>query len=226
MPRKEFEAFTRLDASDVNTFLMDQTVMSFAGTAARGSAIPSPVEGMYTHLEDTPQRLQVWNGSAWVSPFGSTLLRTTDFTSQTTVAFDNVFTTEFRNYTAVINAVGTTGTTMQAQMRGGGSPITTTTYNYQVNDISATTYFAARVTAANHVGINTISTARDMLADVLIGNPAFAKNTTFIANGYYPNISVSNLYGENTNATAYDGIQFLVPAGTMTGSISIYGLRK
>jgi hypothetical protein len=53
MPRKEFESFTRLDASDVNTFLMDQTVMTFAGTAARGSAIPTPTEGMVTYLADT-----------------------------------------------------------------------------------------------------------------------------------------------------------------------------
>jgi hypothetical protein len=53
MPRKEFESFTRLDASDVNTFLMDQAVMSFAGTAARGSAITTPTEGMLTYLADS-----------------------------------------------------------------------------------------------------------------------------------------------------------------------------
>jgi hypothetical protein len=53
MPRKEFESFTRLDASDVNTFLMDQAVMTFAGTAARGSAITTPTEGMLTYLADS-----------------------------------------------------------------------------------------------------------------------------------------------------------------------------
>jgi hypothetical protein len=66
MPRKEFQAFTRLDASDVNDFLMDQTIMVFGGTAARGSAIPTPVEGMYTHINDT-DALEYWSGSAWVS---------------------------------------------------------------------------------------------------------------------------------------------------------------
>jgi hypothetical protein len=65
MPRKEFESFTRLDASDVNTYLMDQAVMVFAGTAARGSAIPTPTQGMYTHLNDTDS-LQYWDGSDWV----------------------------------------------------------------------------------------------------------------------------------------------------------------
>jgi len=53
-----------LAAADVNSFLMDQSVMSFAGTAARGSAIPSPVEGMTTYLEDS-DRYESYNSSAW-----------------------------------------------------------------------------------------------------------------------------------------------------------------
>jgi hypothetical protein len=69
MPRKEFDAFTRLDASDVNTYLMDQSVMSFAGTAARGSAIATPVEGMVTYLQDS-NSLQLWTGSQWDAASG------------------------------------------------------------------------------------------------------------------------------------------------------------
>jgi hypothetical protein len=64
MSRKVFTAGEVLAAADVNSFLMDQTVMSFAGTAARGSAIPSPVEGMVTYLENT-NRLEVYTGSAY-----------------------------------------------------------------------------------------------------------------------------------------------------------------
>jgi hypothetical protein len=71
MPRKEFDAFTRLDASDVNTFLMDQSVMSFAGTAARGSAISSPVEGMVSFLEDS-NIMSIYDGSAWQSSVNTT----------------------------------------------------------------------------------------------------------------------------------------------------------
>jgi len=72
MPRKVFTAGEVLAASDVNSFLMNQTVMVFAGTAARGSAIPSPTEGMYVHLNDT-DALQYYNGSAWVSAIPSGL---------------------------------------------------------------------------------------------------------------------------------------------------------
>lgn len=51
--RKVFTAGEVLQAADVNDFLMDQSVMVFAGTAARGSAIPSPTEGMVTYLQDS-----------------------------------------------------------------------------------------------------------------------------------------------------------------------------
>jgi hypothetical protein len=64
VPRKEFVAFNRLDASDVNTFLMDQSVMSFAGTAARGSAIATPVEGMAAYLNDS-NIVSLYDGSNW-----------------------------------------------------------------------------------------------------------------------------------------------------------------
>jgi hypothetical protein len=71
MSRKVFTAGEILAAADVNSFLMDQSIMSFAGTAARGSAIPSPVEGMTTYLENT-NRLEVYTGSSYQAvPLGT-----------------------------------------------------------------------------------------------------------------------------------------------------------
>ncbi len=50
--RKTFTAGEILTSADVNSFLMDQTVMVFDDDTARGSAIPSPSEGMTTYLKD------------------------------------------------------------------------------------------------------------------------------------------------------------------------------
>ena len=69
MPRKTFVAGTLATASDVNTYLMDQSVMTFATEAARTTALPSPTEGMTTYLNDT-NTFAVYNGSAWV-PMGT-----------------------------------------------------------------------------------------------------------------------------------------------------------
>jgi hypothetical protein len=66
VPRKVFVAGEILTAAAVNENLMDQSVMSFAGTAARGSAIPTPTEGMVAYLNDS-NALTVYDGSAWVA---------------------------------------------------------------------------------------------------------------------------------------------------------------
>jgi len=51
--RKVFTSGEILTAADVNSFLMDQSVMVFADSSARSSAIPSPSEGMISYLQDT-----------------------------------------------------------------------------------------------------------------------------------------------------------------------------
>jgi hypothetical protein len=96
VPRKVFVAGEILTAADVNTNLMDQAVMSFAGTAARGSAIPSPVEGMATYLAAAPKGVEVYNGTAWkrvANVSGSVLqvvstIKTDGFSSSSTTPTD------------------------------------------------------------------------------------------------------------------------------------------
>lgn len=61
MPREVFVAGQILTAAEMNV-VSDQTVMSFAGTAARGSAIPSPTEGMVSYLNDS-NSLEVYTTS-------------------------------------------------------------------------------------------------------------------------------------------------------------------
>ena len=53
-----------LTANNVNTYLMQQTVMVFATAAARSSAITAPSEGMITYLTDS-NSLWFYNGTGW-----------------------------------------------------------------------------------------------------------------------------------------------------------------
>jgi len=64
MPRFNFQAGEPLLASQMNTFLMDQSVMVFDDASARTTAIPTPVEGMVTYIKDL-DLVQVWNGAEW-----------------------------------------------------------------------------------------------------------------------------------------------------------------
>lgn len=67
---KTFSAGAVLTAAEVNTYLMQQSVMVFGGTAARSSAIPSPSEGMVSYRSDA-NVLEYYNGSAWTAVGGS-----------------------------------------------------------------------------------------------------------------------------------------------------------
>lgn len=65
MPYKDFADDEILFASDVDTFLMRQTVMVFANDTARTAALGTVVtEGMFTYLT-TPNSFQYYTGTAW-----------------------------------------------------------------------------------------------------------------------------------------------------------------
>ena len=67
---KLFAAGDVLSASDVNTYMMQQTVMVFANSTARTTALSSVLaEGMVSYLRDT-NSLEVYDGSAWVGATG------------------------------------------------------------------------------------------------------------------------------------------------------------
>lgn len=72
MAYKVFANGFALNASELNTYLMNQSVMVFANAAARTAAF-TPTEGMVTYLEDT-NALEVYNGTAWVAVGQDTVL--------------------------------------------------------------------------------------------------------------------------------------------------------
>lgn len=67
MPFKDFAAGAVLTAQQVDDYLMRQSVMTFADSTERGTAIGTAVaEGMVTYLADT-NALEYYDGSAWTS---------------------------------------------------------------------------------------------------------------------------------------------------------------
>ena len=64
---KLFNTGDVLTAAQVNTYLNEQTVMVFADSAARTSALSGVLaEGMMSYLQDT-NAVEVYNGSSWVN---------------------------------------------------------------------------------------------------------------------------------------------------------------
>ena len=72
---KLFTSGSVLTADQVNTFLMDQSIMRFTSTTTRDAAFggagePTLAEGMFAYTTDT-NTLWLYNGSSWVNLLGS-----------------------------------------------------------------------------------------------------------------------------------------------------------
>jgi len=68
---KLFTSGAVLTAAQVNTFLMDQSIMRFATTAARDAAFggagePTLAEGMFAYI-DADNTLYFYSGSVWAA---------------------------------------------------------------------------------------------------------------------------------------------------------------
>jgi hypothetical protein len=155
--RRVFSPGEVLTASNTMNYLMDQTVMNFAGTAARGSAIGTAVsEGMVSYLADSDD-VEVYTGASWsplafesyvdakpvaglvpviaptVNFSGGTATANTlgeiEFTTVTSLSLNNIFTSTYRNYKINIKLQGsTTGTVLRLRYRASGSDRTSSLY--------------------------------------------------------------------------------------------------
>jgi hypothetical protein len=85
MPRKTFTPGEVLSASNVNTFLMDQAVMTFTNSTARASAIGTASQGMLTYLANS-NTYEYWNGTAYVPLLGAGATNGTITTAYTATA--------------------------------------------------------------------------------------------------------------------------------------------
>jgi hypothetical protein len=226
MPRKVFTAGEVLAAADVNNFLMDQTVMSFAGTAARGSAIGTATEGMYTHLEDT-DRLQFWNGSAWKDSSALILLNTTDFSAATSISVDNVFSALYRNYKILLNVDSSTSANIQIRMRMrvAGADDTNTNYFFGNTFVGSLTSLALGSTNASNGQAFALYNSHQTYGgngEINVFNPFLSRSTSFTSAG---NGAYFMSAGGNMNTTnSYTGFTLIPDAGNITGSLRVYGV--
>jgi hypothetical protein len=114
---RTFQSGEVLTSTNVQTYLMDQAVQVYAGTAARASAVPSPSTGMVAY--STATGLQVFNGSAWVAVGGGYGVFTGGQSTATGVSI-NGSTYTVLTFTSDSNLVCTTAGLLDVLIFGGG----------------------------------------------------------------------------------------------------------
>jgi len=224
-----YKVFTNgsvLQASEVNENLMQQSTAVFANAAARTAAITSPVEGQLSYLQDT-NLYQHWDGLAWVSPFGLTLLTTATFTSGTTIQVNNVFSSSYANYLVQFSNVKTSvNSNISLRLSASGSPASGANYQNGFIYWSSTTLngvFQATETSIPAGGAGTTDNTA-FSNNMTIMNPAVALPTQYHYQAHGQS-TANVLNGVHQVSTAYDGFQIF--GGTFTsGTIRVYGYRS
>jgi hypothetical protein len=228
---KEFTTGDVLTAADANGYLASQVVMVFASAAARTSAIASPQEGMISYLKDT-NSTEYYSGSAWAavgatSSSGLTFINSTPFTASSSVSVNSVFSATYRNYKIVASyTMSANNEPLYMRVRTSGTD--NSSANYFINGTVGVTSSITNIGNANETafkvqqgGASAAGFSMDLYAPNIGTRINMTSQGSAISTGAYA--SGYNIGGFlDANVTA-DGFTLIPGAGTITGTVKVYG---
>jgi hypothetical protein len=222
--KKTFTAGETLTASDVNTYLMEQSVMVFGGTAARSSAIPTPSEGMTTYLTDS-QQIESYDGAEWRGMSGLQLVKKqTIGTGVSSVTVTGAFSATYDAYKIVVSGGVASGNIALNLTLGS----TATGYYWAGTNQQ---YGSNTVSGANGSNVASFASVVYCSANALSGqieldNPFATKRTMarYQATGSSTTYFRNDAQGFLDNNTSYTEFTLTTASGTITGgTIYVYG---
>lgn len=224
--KKTFTAGETLTASDVNTYLMEQSVMVFGGTAARSSAIPTPSEGMVSYRSDI-DNLELYNGSSWLSVGGEQLIASGTFTATSSLEFTNVLSDTYRFYRFYVNWLGSISNDLEMQFRENTTNKATQYYaggNYG-SRLGATGAYATR---NNNVSFYVSSHATSTYSESVmqISRPSAIQGIVNAQVYDNSNVFGAHFSGTNVDMTNFTGFRIFPSSGTISGQYTLTGIKK
>lgn len=170
---------------------------------------------------------------------GHVLITSQTVSGSSLVTFDNVFTSGFENYIIEFNGVSSGPTAqMRSKFRAGGTATGAGITNYA--------YVVTQATASNTGPTNRAWGTASSEIELMDMDSSANSNQSFILNMFSPQATkwtrwtwhASNVgsgtaitawqlsSGSFSNTTSFDGIEFKLVSGTITGTFRIYGLRN
>lgn len=248
--RRTFQAGEVLTASNVMGYLQDQAVMNFAGTAARGSAIASPSEGMVTYLADADS-IEIYDGTSWKSQnpglipiiptsvtavggtgsFSTTTGTITVGTGMTSITVNGVFTSAYKNYLIVgevLKSADASNTFIAVQMSNSGTPVTVGYNTANIGFAESNASIQNLGTANGFYLTRTYQASKRSFGIMTISSPFLTQATTYSGSGYGTTLGDTQglaTTGTLNNTTSYSDIRFTQSANSWSGTINIYGLK-
>jgi hypothetical protein len=186
-------------------------------------------------------RSWVWNGSAWDAPsatnvlqvpIGMDLIRSQSFSGQGTLTLNNVFSSAYDNYTIDLYLTqNTTASDSTWTLVNGSTPAASNWGHNTLALASAATAYNAGASNQPAAHFYPVNAGAGIGVKFTIYSPFIAARTT----AFVESITNSSGYGGNhaiwthailNNSTSYEGFRYNLTAGSMTGTIRVYGLRN
>jgi len=222
-------------------------VNPFADSAARATAIPSPVEGQMASLNDD-DKVYRYSGSAWVAvglPPGlnpvtpssiansggsaSTTGNTTTFTGVSSISLNGLFTATHRNYRMIISvtAVGAGTPNIPMRLRVGGVDNSAALYSHAALQVNTTTL--ANISALNQTELNLFLVDSTLFCQTLdfinpqISTPTFITLAGAISTGgaFFHRLGTTR----HDVSSGFDGVSFNASSSNITGTIQVFGYK-
>jgi hypothetical protein len=232
---KTFTAGEVLTASDVNNYLMEQSVMTFGGSAARSSAIGTAnfEEGMTSFLTDT-DKLEVYNGTNWVSVAptstqGLTLISTSTFSGVSSQSVSDVFSATYDNYRIIVTGTATVNASLGFRLRVSGTDATTN-YSWQRIIADGTNVTAARDTGRAQVLIGLLDLSIPTGLSIDIYEPFKTQSTVFRSTSALAELNgrIYDAVGYHSTSASYTGFTLMKDGGSgnISGIVRVYGYNN
>lgn len=200
---------------------------TFAGAGIRGLAWGSSVAAAAESAVELikPSTVDVsgpGSPTATINTNGSV-----DFSACANFTLNNVFSSTYDNYVILLRAqITSAGSIEWIMASGGGGASTTNGYNSQALSIFGTGETAALTTQnSGFLGGFGNTTLRGALTAYVYG-PFLAQPTAIKTVTHNPsnNASIQDFASTHNVSTSYDGIRIMANVGTITGTVSVYGL--
>lgn len=156
---------------------------------------------------------------------------TTSFTGSSSVEVANVFSATYTHYLVVRGVLGSVATQNIGVRLGTGTPDSGTNYRDQNVAITSATLSSGRNTGQTSwaYALGSTEATEFGYASMRISNPFDAARTTAWADCSVEasgNIYIRRIVMEHDLATSYTGFTVIPASGTITGTITVYGLKE
>jgi hypothetical protein len=227
------QVLTAQQQTEINTGIPVFATTVTRDAAFGGAGEKTLAEGQFAYIEAT-NTTQYYDGAAWqtvgITP-GLVCVKAETALSGSSTTADGVFTSTYTNYRIILRYQTSVQVAELAMQFRASAVNTTTNYNYQTLRASSTTVSAAQATSQSSAFIGQDPGLFTSLTQLEISGPQLAEPTVYHAinlrnSGAYTSPQIVQYFGNQSASTAFDGINFLVGTGTMSGTYTIYGYSK